>query len=336
MMAHLPTRRRQAFLRQPVLHHPQQMQPRPRQRMAAHPPHRQKLLRQPGRAILRASSAAPAPAAAAPADVSAPASAAPSSTDAAPAAAAPADVSAPASNTASNSAGLLSRVPKGTRIVVTDASGKAVPLASQKAAQAVVKGDPMWCPTGVNPGGAGCTGPQPSFSALLAFMTNKTVPGTIWIESTVTDTRCNHSGSLTVGTTANYALTLKGGWTGSSGLATINTAAPSTFNVPLTINWNSDVTLSNIIITGVTGSSSTALTITTPKSVTLTAVNVNTNSGSGAKINNTSSTTASAVTVSSSTFSSNTGGDGLDIYSKGAITVSSLIANFNGFMHYFG
>ena len=275
-------------------------------------------------------SAAPssADAAAAPADVSAPASAAPSSADAAPAAAAPADVSAPASNTASNSAGLLSRVPKGTRIVVTDASGKAVPLASQKAAQAVVKGDPMWCPTGVNPGGAGCTGPQPSFNALLAFMTNKTVPGTIWIESTVTDTSAITLSSLTVGTTANYALTLKGGWTGSG--TTINTAAPSTFTVPLTINWNSDVTLSDIVITNVQGSSSTALTITTPRSVTLTRVNVHDNNGAGANIDNTSSTTASAVTVSSSTFSSNTGGDGLDIYSKGAITVSSLIADSNG------
>ena len=189
----------------------------------------------------------------------------------------------------------------------------------------------MWCPTGVNPG-AGCTSAT-SFSILLSSIKNKTVPGTIWIESTYVGTTALEGGSVTLdsslGTTANFALTLKGGWNGTLGsLAAIT--GTSTFNVPLTINWNSDVTLSNITITGITGSSSPALSITTPKSVTLTAVNVNTNSGSGAKINNTSSTTASAVTVSSSTFSSNAGGDGLDIFSKGAITLNSVTANSNG------
>ena len=230
---------------------------------------------------------------------------------------------------AAGNAGLLAQVPSGTQVVVTNSSGDVVPLGSQEAAQTIATGDPVWCPTGVNPGGAGCSSAG-SFSALLASMTNKTVAGTIWIELTVTDTSPITLNSATMGTsTVNYALTLKGGWNGSSGALAAITGS-STFNVPLTITWNSDVTLSNITITGVTGSSSTALTITTPKSVTLTGVNVNTNSGSGAKIDNTSSTTASAVTVSSSTFSNNTGGDGLDIFSKGTITLNSVTANSNG------
>ena len=231
---------------------------------------------------------------------------------------------------AAGNAGLLAQVPSGTQVVVTNSSGDVVPLGSQEAAQTIATGDPVWCPTGVNPGGAGCTSSAGSFSALLASMTNKTVAGTIWIKSTVTDTSPITLSSATVGTsTANYALTLKGGWNGSSGALAAITGS-STFSVPLTITWNSDVTLSNITITGLTDPTSTALTITTPKSVTLTGVNVNTNSGSGAKIDNTSSTTASAVTVSSSTFSNNTGGDGLDIFSKGAITLNGITASSNG------
>ena len=231
---------------------------------------------------------------------------------------------------AAGNAGLLAQVPSGTQVVVTNSSGDVVPLGSQEAAQTIATGDdPTWCPTGVNPGGAGCSSAG-SFSALLASMTNKTVAGTIWIESTVTDTSPITLNSTTMGTsTVNYALTLKGGWNGSSGALAAITGS-STFSVPLTITWNSDVTLSNITITGLTDPTSTALTITTPKSVTLTGVNVNTNSGSGAKIDNTSSTTASAVTVSSSTFSNNTGGDGLDIFSKGAITLNGITASSNG------
>ena len=287
----------------------------------------------PASAAPSSTDAAPAPAAAAPADVSAPASAAPSSADPAPApaAAAPADVSAPASNTASNPASLLAQVPKGTRFVVTDASGKAISLASQKAAQAVVKGDPTWCPTGVNPGGTGCSNPQSSFNALLGYMSNKTVAGTIWIEtsydSSIGDSGgVNIDGSLLAGMTQNYALTLKGGWNGSLGTLAAITGA-STFNVPLSINWNAAVTLSDIVITGLSDAGSTALTITTPANITLTRVNVNTNAGKGAKVDNHSGT--GAVTVSNSNFSSNASGDGLDISSKGAITLNTLIANGN-------
>ena len=87
-------------------------------------------------------------------------------------------------------------------------------------------------------------------------MTNKTVAGTIWIESTVADTNPITLSSATVGSTANYALTLKGGWNGSSGALAAITGS-STFSVPLTITWNSDVTLSNITITGLTDSAST-------------------------------------------------------------------------------
>ena len=227
---------------------------------------------------------------------------------------------------AAGNAGLLAQVPSGTQVVVTNSSGDVVPLGSQEAAQTIATGDPTWCPTGVNPGGAGCSSAG-SFSALLASMTNKTVAGTIWIESTVADTSAITLNSATMGTsTVNYALTLKGGWNGSSGALAAITGS-STFSVPLTITWNSDVTLSNIIVTvGLTGSSSTnALTITTPTNVTLTGVNVHDNINvAGAKIDNRSG--IGTVTVSNSTFYGNNSGDGLDIYSKGAITLNNVTA----------
>ena len=222
-------------------------------------------------------------------------------------------------------------MPAGTQVVVTDASGSVIPLGSQAAAQAVVKGDPMWCPSGVNPGGAGCTGSQSSFSALLGSISGKTVAGTIWIETSY-DSSIGDSGGVNINGTSlgiieNYALTLKGGWNGSLGsLAAIT--GTSTFNVPLWISWNSDVSLSDIIVTGATSSSSAALYIYTPTNVTLTRVNVHNNAGSGAMIINHYGT--GAVTVSSSTFSANAAGDGLDIYSKGTITLNSVTASGNG------
>ena len=89
-------------------------------------------------------------------------------------------------------------------------------------------------------------------------------------------------------------------------------------------SWNSDVSLSDIIVTGATSSSSAALYIYTPTNVTLTRVNVHNNAGSGAMIINHYGT--GAVTVSSSTFSANAAGDGLDIYSKGTITLNFVTA----------
>ena len=58
--------------------------------------------------------------------------------------------------------------------------------------------------------------------------------------------------------------------------------------------------------------------------MTLTGVNVHDNSGAGAKIDNHAGT--GTVTVSSSTFYGNNSGDGLDIFSKGAITLNSVTA----------
>ena len=53
---------------------------------------------------------------------------------------------------------LAAAIPEGTDVVVLDENGNALPLASTEAAEIIATGDPMWCPDGVAPGGAGCTG----------------------------------------------------------------------------------------------------------------------------------------------------------------------------------
>ncbi len=128
-----------------------------------------------------------------------------------------------------------------------------------------------------------------------------------------------------LGAWKNFSLALKGGWTGTIA-GTIITSDPSQFAVPLSIiNWNADVTLSDILITGVTGD---GLTVSTKKNITLTRVQSNgSTTGKGAVLNN--STGTGTVTITSSQFNGNYV-DGLDIISKGAITLNSLTADGNG------
>ena len=68
---------------------------------------------------------------------------------------APTDSSAPATATA------LAQVPTGTPMVVLDATGTAVPLATQAAADIIQSGDPIWCPGSDAPGNSSCTAQKP-------------------------------------------------------------------------------------------------------------------------------------------------------------------------------
>jgi hypothetical protein len=258
------------------------------------------------------------------ADVSAP-------VDTSAAAAAPAQASGdagPASTDANPQ--LISQVPPGSKLVLLSDQQPAIPLGSVEAANILAGGDPIWCPTGVAPRAntGGCTNTFSFFNgAFLTALTGKTTSGTIWIIS-------SYAGGEAVtldsglGTTWNYALTLQGGWNGTPGSTTI--IGSSTFTKALAINWNADVTLKNITVTGVT--SGTALSVTTPKNITLTGVKVNTNhAAAGAVLNNTNGGTGTGnVNVASSQFNDNTGGTGLRVSSMGTITLSAVMADTNG------
>ncbi|MFN8412100.1 MAG: hypothetical protein U0Z26_06905 [Anaerolineales bacterium] len=262
------------------------------------------------------------------------------------------------STTESNAvAELQSQLPEGTEIVITDATGQALPLASEQAAQTVVDHDPMWCPAGVTPiaNVGGCSGSFPRFgpsttgdinTELLKWLetNNPGKAGTIWIHGDYdsgTDETTLISPSITLdGSTltnmAKYALTLQGGWTGSG--KTVDQFNPSEFNASLTIqNWIGAVTLNDILITGATvnpnfGTSATsALIVETKQAITLNRVQV-TDSGpglNGADLANYGAGTLAPITVNDSQFNHNAG-DGLRVLSDGTITIRNLTVNYNG------
>jgi len=235
---------------------------------------------------------------------------------------------------------VLAQVPDGTDVIVVDEAGTAVALATQEAADILVSGDPIWCPATVTvptPGAGGCSGSFTSMEAMITYLTAspKNVAGIIWIEKTY-DSSVNDpaatgftlNGDL-LGTTANFALTLQGGWNGL-GTGTIDTNDRSEFNVPLNVvNWNANVTLSDLLLTGVPAGGP-ALNVDTSRDIVLRRVDVVDNMSSGATLDNTDLGTGTGnITINRSQFSRNSGGHGLDVSSRGAITFSSVYVNGN-------
>jgi hypothetical protein len=263
------------------------------------------------------------------------------------------DSSAPAAG--QTAADILSQVPDGTQVVVTDANGNTLPLASNEAAQVIVNGDPMWCPAGVAPiaNTGGCSGSYNFIGnqfdlGLWDYMrvNSPTHPGVIWIA-------WNYDGTLEPSNTVNLdafylgpmwgssALTIQGGWNGTPGSTALNAAQPySTFTVPLWIqNWTAAVTLKNIVVDDSSapvtlGSSDNALKVTTTGNITLDTVKVQNNSDTyytlgGAYLDNTTSSTGATVTIKNSSFDQNAG-SGLQVLSKGIVTTTNLSVNGNG------
>ncbi len=60
---------------------------------------------------------------------------------------------------------IVDAAPEGTQVVVMDATGQPLPLASEAAAAMLLTGDPMWCPDGKLPGDVGCTASHSGFNA---------------------------------------------------------------------------------------------------------------------------------------------------------------------------
>ncbi|RPJ21231.1 MAG: hypothetical protein EHM33_26690, partial [Chloroflexi bacterium] len=236
---------------------------------------------------------------------------------------------------------VLAQVPSGTDVVVVDEAGETVSLATQEAADILVSGDPIWCPATVLvpvSNGGGCSTAFGSMQEVITYLTAnpKNVAGVIWIakdyDSSVNDplaTGLTLNGDL-LGTTANFALTLQGGWNGL-GTGTIDTNDRSEFNVPLSvINWNANVTLSDLLVTGVTSGTALTVEVDNPGSIVLRRVDVEANAGSGAYLDNTDGGAGTGnVTINRSRFSNNAGGHGLDVRTKGITTLNIVTANNN-------
>lgn len=218
---------------------------------------------------------------------------------------------------------VLDQAPEGTEVVVLDSEGSAVPLVTEQAAEILTTADPIWCPTGALPGDAGCTPPgRTTVTELIADLGSKSGDGTIYFTPTyaTNDVVLNHTSMDSLG-----ALTIQGGWNGSLG-ASFGLSGDTTFSVPMTINWDNDVTLNNLVFNDVSNMPA-SLMVDTTGNIVLNNVTVQGNEdGSGAILDNEGP--GASVRVNHSRFNNNDA-DGLRVYSSGDIDLLDVFASGN-------
>src|SRR5919109_3701859 len=152
---------------------------------------------------------------------------------------------------------LLTQAPENTDLVVLDENGEALSLTSQEALNTILETDPMWCPAGVLPGGAGCTTNFATISLLIADMVANTGTydenGIIYFTTTpgasfsLTTTSL---GTTDFNTLNDFNLTLQGGWNGLNGASATFTSQTNFSNNTLNIGtlgnpWIGNITLNN-------------------------------------------------------------------------------------------
>ncbi len=246
---------------------------------------------------------------------------------------------------------ILAEIPDGTGLVILDQDGEPEPLVTQDAADAIVEGDPVWCPEGQapTPGLNGCTATFADMNDLLNNIGDPNANGTIWITSGV----INDTSEIFITDTYdtlnwdNFTLTLQGGWNGISGDTTIGTN--SIFTVPITIlDWGNNITLNNITVQNtdddgvfITTSGNVSLDTVTSSgnqgdglyinasNANLSNITTNDNQGNGTVINTNSFGAFGPVTLTGNNQFNNNGESGLDIHSMNGINVTNILANNN-------
>jgi hypothetical protein len=228
---------------------------------------------------------------------------------------------------------VLEQAPPDTQVVVVNEEGAVEPLATVEAAEILVTGDPVWCPGSAapTPGANGCTPGYTTMAALAAELGTGayTGAGTIWVES-------SYAGNDNSEVTLNHSsmsgltdLTVQGGWSGTSGDATIG-AAP-VFDVAFNIlNWLGSVTVNNLTFTGASDTYA-SLAVDTTGNITVDDVTVTGNTaGTGASLDSCQyggglCAGTGNVTVTDSTFSGNNF-IGLAVNSGGNTTLANVTA----------
>jgi len=229
---------------------------------------------------------------------------------------------------------ILTQAPAGTEVVVLDETGTPVPLATQEAADIIDVIDPMWCPAGVLPGGAGCTINFASINALVANMVSSTNSytqnGTIYFTATAGGSLTLTQATLTGGdfnTLKGYNLTLQGGWNGSSvspAFSGQTNFANNLITIGATGNgnqWVGNITLNDFTFSGADQPSVSIYT--TSGTITLSNIDVlNHQNGTNTAI--LSSTSGNIVVQNGSTFDGNgTSSNGFTATTgSGSITIS--------------
>lgn len=232
---------------------------------------------------------------------------------------------------------VLDQLPEGTDLVILDQNGGPVPLATQNAENILLTGDPMWCPTGVLPGGAGCTVAHTSFNDLINDLENSfTGPnftysgsGTIYVSYDYDTSLTNDNGAAIVFDYGNLGLTslvVQGGWNFGTntkvGTSTIDGADRVEF-----LDWGwwgepGNLTLNDLSINQGSWLYIGDDTGTTTADVTLDHVTVS-NTTFGSYIG-----TEGDVKVTDSQFTTNAA-DGLDVDSGGKVSITRVTADNN-------
>lgn len=181
---------------------------------------------------------------------------------------------------------VLDILPENTTLVVM-VDEQVVPLGSVAATNAIVTGDPIWCPEGTSPtpSANGCTASYPTLESLIDDFDTSALPepnqhGTIWIlagaDASTVDLVID---GATFSTWSNYRLTLQGGWDGTSS-GTVS--GSSNFTVPIAIiNWNNQVMLNHLAIEN---ADTTGLEVSTTGDIVLENITASNNQGNGAEL----------------------------------------------------
>jgi hypothetical protein len=263
---------------------------------------------------------------------------------------------------------VLEQLPADTSLVVLDENGEVLPLTAEEAAAVVVSGDPIWCPTGVdpNPGVDGCTYAQASLSELITVLQTQTAgvfdyagAGTIYIAA---DYDASTASSPDYGTDIFFSpdpessfqigltdLVVQGGWGGAPGSSS-NLSGINSLNFWYWRSTPLSLTLNNIILDGAGWNgdlpNGSGLSVDgNYGNVELNNVSVTNSNWDGASIYATGNVELNNVTVTHSDEEGvsihnegdvtirnsdfSNNGDGLYVYAYGNVTLNGVTANGN-------
>jgi hypothetical protein len=255
---------------------------------------------------------------------------------------------------------ILEQVPDNTTVTVLNAEGEAQSLTTQESANAIITGDPIWCPATVvipTPGANGCTDSKANFTELLAYLkANETNPGfqrsgTIFVEM---GDYAGEESTIDFNTyefqyLKNFNLTVKGGWDTTDNSTTDYTQ----LDVPIVIGtstnpWVGSLTIDNIRIDGASDQiglilySQGAINVFNSQ-VTDSLAGADLNAGAGVSVQNSQFndnkksgakiTAGGSVEVVDSEFNNNASsqydGFGLEIDNQNQVTLSGVSAQHN-------
>jgi hypothetical protein len=244
---------------------------------------------------------------------------------------------APIEASATPVAEILTQVPEGTEVIVQDQSGSAIPLVTQEAAEIVEVNDPMWCPAGVLPGGAGCSASYATISALVSNMVSNTGAytqnGTIYFTATADASLTLTTATLTGGdfsTLSAYNLTLQGGWNGNTVSPIISgqtSFSGNSINIGTSVNpWIGNITLNDFTFNG-TANQIPINVYTSTGNITLSNVDV-TNQQNNVNSAQLTSTSGDITVLNGSTFDGDISNQSKGLSAttgSGSITISDTV-----------